>query len=138
MRGLFLIIIIGYLVLVTLRLNIKSISYFNQDTFKILSKESFLLLNNIFFIAAALTVFVGTIYPLFSEMFYDSSISIGAPYYNFAFNLLMAPIILFMAFAPQIQWGHHKRKNFYTTYIIIVSMIIAITSYYLMKTYIFL
>ena len=131
LRGLFLIIIIGYLLIVTLRLNIKTVSYFNQDTFKIISRESFLLLNNIFFISAALTVFVGTIYPLFSEIFYNSTISIGAPYYNFAFNFLMAPIIILMAFAPQIKWGQHKRKNFQSLYIILISLILSIFIYYL-------
>ena len=132
LRGLFLIMIIAYLFMVTLRLNIKSVSYFNQDTFKIMSKETFLLLNNIFFIAAALTVLVGTIYPLFSEIFYNSSVSIGAPYYNFAFNLLMAPIILLMAFAPQIKWGEHKRKNNQTFYIIAISIVITAIVYYLL------
>ena len=130
LRGLFLILIIGYLFLVTIKLNLKSTNYFNQDTFNLISKESFLLLNNIFFIAAALTVFIGTIYPLFSEMFFQTSVSIGAPYYNFAFNLLMAPIILLMAFAPQIQWTKHKRKNNHNIYIIIISFITAILSYY--------
>ena len=130
LRGLFLILIIGYLFLVTIKLNLKSTNYFNQDTFNLISKESFLLLNNIFFIAAALTVFIGTIYPLFSEMFFQTSVSIGAPYYNFAFNLLMAPIILLMAFAPQIQWTKHKRKNNHNIYIIIISLITAILLYY--------
>ncbi len=132
LRGLFLIMIIAYLFMVTVRLNVKSVSYFNQDTFKIISKETFLLLNNIFFIAAALTVLVGTIYPLFSEIFYNSSVSIGAPYYNFAFNFLMSPIILLMAFAPQIKWGEHKRKNNQTFYIIAISILITAIVYYLL------
>ena len=45
LRGLFLIIIIGYLLAMTVRLNIKSISNFNEDSFDLFSKESFLLLN---------------------------------------------------------------------------------------------
>ncbi len=137
LRGLFLLIIISYLFLMTLRLNIISTNYFNQDTFRIISKESFLLLNNIFFIAASLTVLVGTIYPLFSEIVYESSVSVGAPYYNFAFNILMAPIILVMAFAPQIQWGKHKRKNFQTFFILILSIILAAITYYLLKSLFF-
>ena len=48
LRGLFLIIIIGYLLVTTIRMNLKSISLFNKDTFQIVSKESFLLINNIF------------------------------------------------------------------------------------------
>ena len=111
LRGLFLIVIIAYLFFVTIKLNIKSVIHFNQDTFSLVSKESFLLLNNIFFIAAALTVFIGTVYPLFSELFFQSSVSIGAPYYNFAFNILMSPIILLMAFAPQISWDKNKNKK---------------------------
>ena len=62
LRGLFLIIIIGYLLAMTVRLNIKSISNFNEDSFDLFSKESFLLLNNIFFICSALVVFIGTVY----------------------------------------------------------------------------
>ena len=63
-------------------------------------------------------------------MFFQTSVSIGAPYYNFAFNLLMAPIILLMAFAPQIQWTSHKRKNNNAIYITLISLIIAFLSYY--------
>ena len=111
LRGLFLIIIIAYLLAMTVRLNIKSISNFNEDSFNLLSRESFLLLNNIFFICSALVVFIGTVYPLFSEMILKTSVSVGAPYYNFAFNLLLAPLILFMAFAPQINWGKHEKKD---------------------------
>ena len=48
---------------------------------------------------------------MFSELFFESSVSIGAPYYNFAFNILMAPIILLMAFAPQVSWNKNENKN---------------------------
>ncbi len=137
LRGLFLIIIIGYLFLVTIRLNLKSAKYFNQDTFNLISKESFLLMNNIFFIAAALTVFIGTIYPLFSELFFQSSVSIGAPYYNFSFNLLLAPIILLMAFAPQINWSKHERKNNNSLYIILFSLILGLVFYYFFSNFYF-
>ena len=133
LRGLFLIVIIGYLFLITLRLNLKSVSYFNQDTFNLMSKESFLLLNNIFFISAALTVFIGTIYPLFSELFFQSSVSIGAPYYNFSFNLLLAPVILLMAFAPQINWSKHEKKNYNSVFLILFSLIISLVFYYFLS-----
>ena len=137
LRGLFLIIIIAYLLAMTVRLNIKSISNFNEDSFNLLSKESFLLLNNIFFICSALVVFIGTIYPLFSEMVHKTSVSVGAPYYNFAFNLLLAPLILFMAFAPQINWGKHEKKGKQFPYIIIFSLLISFLSYYFLKNFYF-
>ena len=130
LRGLFLIVIISYLFLVTIKLNIKSALHFNQDTFSLISKESFLLLNNIFFIASALTVFIGTIYPLFSEVFFESSVSIGAPYYNFAFNILMAPIILLMAFAPQVSWNKNENKNNKVWITILIAGAISILSFF--------
>ena len=83
----------------------KSIKLFNQDRFNLVSRESFLLFNNIFFITAALTVFIGTIYPLFAEIAYQEKVSVGAPYYNITFNILLAPAILLMAIAPQLSWG---------------------------------
>ena len=137
LRGLFLIIIIGYLLAMTVRLNIKSISNFNEDSFDLFSKESFLLLNNIFFICSALVVFIGTVYPLFSEMILETSVSVGAPYYNFAFNLLLAPLILFMAFAPQISWGKHEKKDKQLPYILVLSLVISLLSFYLFENFYF-
>tara|TARA_X000000368_G_scaffold395367_1_gene362754 strand:- start:140 stop:1987 length:1848 start_codon:yes stop_codon:yes gene_type:complete len=108
LRGFYLLAIVAYLLFYTFYLNLKSINLFNQDRFNILSRESFLLLNNIFFISASLTVFIGTIYPLFSEIVYGQQISVGAPYYNFTFNILLAPAVLLMALAPQLSWGKNK------------------------------
>ena len=137
LRGLFLIIIIAYLLAMTVRLNIKSISNFNEDSFNLISRESFLLLNNIFFICSALVVFIGTVYPLFSEMILKTSVSVGAPYYNFAFNLLLAPLILFMAFAPQINWGKHEKKDKQIPFIIIFSLLVCLVSYYFLNNFYF-
>ena len=137
LRGLFLIIIIAYLLVMTVRLNIKSISNFNEDSFNLISRESFLLLNNIFFICSALVVFIGTVYPLFSEMILKTAVSVGAPYYNFAFNLLLAPLILFMAFAPQINWGKHEKKDKQIPFIIIFSLSICLVTYYFSDNFYF-
>jgi len=132
LRGLFLIIIIGYLLITTIRMNLKSISLFNKDTFQFISKESFLLINNIFFICAALTVFIGTVYPLFSEMIFQTAVSVGAPYYNFTFNILLAPIIILMAFAPQIKWhNHHSQNQIKLLIIFLTGFVASLISYFI-------
>ena len=132
LRGLFLIIIIGYLLITTIRMNLKSISLFNKDTFQFISKESFLLINNIFFICAALTVFIGTVYPLFSEMIFKTAVSVGAPYYNFTFNILLAPIIILMAFAPQIKWhNHHSQNQIKLLIIFLTGFVASLISYFI-------
>ena len=119
LRGMYLLAIVAYLLSFAIYLNIKSVKLFNQDKFNLLSRESFLLFNNIFFISAALTVFIGTIYPLFTEIIYQKQVSVGAPYYNVTFNILLAPAILLMALAPQLSWGKStiNYKSLWATFI---------------------
>ncbi len=56
----------------------------------ILSRESVFLLNNLFLVAAAFTVFFGTVFPLLSEAVRGTKLSVGAPF----FNLVNIPIFL--------------------------------------------
>ena len=123
LRGMYLLAIIAYLLSFALYLNMKSIKLFNQDRFNLVSRESFLLFNNIFFITAALTVFIGTIYPLFAEIAYQEKVSVGAPYYNITFNILLAPAILLMAIAPQLSWGGNN-VNFKSIFKLVLLTII--------------
>ena len=129
LRGMYLLAIVAYLLAFTLYLDMKSIKLFNQDKFNLLSRESFLLLNNIFFISAALTVFIGTIYPLFAEIAYQEKVSVGAPYYNMTFNILLAPAILLMAIAPQLSWGQNKANLNSIIKLIMITIVIGIISY---------
>jgi cytochrome c-type biogenesis protein CcmF len=54
------------------------------------SRETTLLLNNVFLVAACSAVFVGTIYPLVLDATSGTKISVGPPYYT----LIFAPIFL--------------------------------------------
>ena len=55
-------------------------------------------------IALLLTIFIGTIYPIFLEIFTGDQISVGPPYFNLTATLIMIPAILVMSFAPMINW----------------------------------
>jgi cytochrome c-type biogenesis protein CcmF len=70
-----------------------------------LSKESFLYLGNILFLVATLTVLLGTLYPLITEVLWDEKISVGPPYFNQVFVPLMLPILLLMPIAPFVSWN---------------------------------
>ena len=72
--------------------------------FSAISRESALLLNNVFLFVCLTTVFVGTLYPLFLEMFTGNKISVGEGYYNFTFVPLAVPLLLLMAAGPYISW----------------------------------
>lgn len=71
-----------------------------------ISRESALLVNNVFFAVAAATVLLGTLYPLVIDALGMGRISVGAPYFGFMFTLLMAPLIMLLPFGPFLRWKH--------------------------------
>jgi cytochrome c-type biogenesis protein CcmF len=112
-RGVFILIIMiisigGPLILYALK---SSIFKEPKVQFNLLSKESALLINNLFFTTATATVLIGTLYPLFLDALSGAKISIGPAYYNATFAPIMTPIILLMAIAPFLNWGKGKSKN---------------------------
>jgi len=72
------------------------------------SRETFLLSNNIILIIAALTVLLGTLYPLFLDAVGGGKISVGPPYFNAAFVPLMVLLIIAMGLGLGAKW---KRIN---------------------------
>ncbi|MEO5349812.1 MAG: heme lyase CcmF/NrfE family subunit [Magnetococcus sp. YQC-3] len=69
-----------------------------------LSKESAFLFNNLLLVVAALTVLLGTLYPLAVETLSNAKVSVGAPYYNKVFVPIMLGILLLMGVAPLVPW----------------------------------
>src|SRR4051794_4508591 len=59
--------------------------------FELFSRESLLLTNNVVLVAAAGSVLLGTLYPLFMDALNLGKMSVGPPYFNAVFVPLMAP-----------------------------------------------
>ncbi|MGD8379995.1 MAG: heme lyase NrfEFG subunit NrfE, partial [Gammaproteobacteria bacterium] len=57
--------------------------------FRLLSRETFLLVNNVVLVTAAAAVLLGTLYPLFLDALGIGRISVGPPYFNAVFVPLM-------------------------------------------------
>lgn len=72
--------------------------------FKVLSKESFLLANNVMLFVLMLTVLLGTLYPLVLDALGIAKISVGPPYFNAVFMPLCALLFLWMGMAPAVRW----------------------------------
>jgi len=72
---------------------------------KIVSREGMISLNNIFMLSLAFTVLVGTIYPLFSSVLFNSKISVGAPFFNSILAPVMFPFVFGMIIGPFTKWG---------------------------------
>ena len=72
--------------------------------FKPLSRETFLLLNNVLLVIAAGLVFIGTLAPLVVEVFNAGKISVGAPWFDVAFAIPMIPLVILMGFGMHAAW----------------------------------
>lgn len=75
------------------------------------SRESALLLNNVFLVVMMLTVLMGTVYPLFIEGLGLGKLSVGAPYFNAVFIPLMIPMLALMGIALYLKWNKDNWKR---------------------------
>jgi len=72
--------------------------------FDVVSRESFLLANNVLLAVAAISVLFGTLYPLFLDALGLGKISVGPPYFDTVFAPLMAPALFLMGIGPIARW----------------------------------
>ena len=72
--------------------------------FSVISRESFLLANNVLFAVAAFSVLLGTLYPLFIDALGLGKISVGPPYFDTVFVPLMTPALFLMGIGPIARW----------------------------------
>jgi cytochrome c-type biogenesis protein CcmF len=77
--------------------------------FEAKSRETMLLLNNVFLVAACACVFVGTLYPLVLDALNGTKISVGPPYFALTFAPIFFALLLLVPFGPQLNW---KRGDF--------------------------
>src|SRR5207237_338430 len=82
----------------------------------VVSRESGFLLNNVLLVAAAFTVFFGTVFPLLSEAVRGVKVSVGAPFFNSVNIPLFLGLIFLMGVGPLIAWRRasldNLRRNF--------------------------
>ena len=72
--------------------------------FDVISRESFLLSNNVLLTVAAGSVLLGTLYPLIVDALGGAKLSVGPPYFNLVFVPLMAPAMFLMGVGPVARW----------------------------------
>ncbi len=69
------------------------------------SREGALVINNLLMSAAAAAVFIGTLFPLVYEAVTGGGkITVGAPYFNFTFGILMIPLLVLIPVGPMLSW----------------------------------
>ncbi len=76
-----------------------------------LSREALFLLNNLLFLSVLVVSFWGIIFPLLSELFTGSKVTVGPPFYERATGPIWGALILLMGVAPLSTWGRSTAKT---------------------------
>ncbi len=78
--------------------------------FRPVSRETFLLLNNVLLVIATTVILYGTLAPLLYDVFEWGKISIGPPWFEFAFALPMLPLVFLIGVGMHTAWRNQALK----------------------------
>ncbi len=104
-RGFFILGILGIAIGGSLLLYALRAPLMKSDSsFELISREMFLLANNVILVVAAASVFLGTLFPMVYQAITDDLISVGPPYFNAVFAPLMMLLVVFLGIGPISRW----------------------------------
>ncbi len=83
---------------------IKAAHVKSESSFELVSRETFLLGNNVLLVVVSMMVLLGTLYPLLIDALGMGKISVGPPYFNLMFIPLMSVLVGFMGFGIVSRW----------------------------------
>ena len=115
-RGFFVLVLLAITIGGSLTLyafkapNVKS-----ESKFTLVSRESFLLINNVILSVAAVTVLLGTLYPLLVDAMGAGKISVGPPYFNTLFLPLMSLLALVLGSSVALKWRNTQGSTIVTS-----------------------
>ena len=93
-----------------------------ESQYQLISRESFLVINNTIILIATLVVLLGTLYPIIADAFNLGQVSVGPPYFNALFVPLTWLLLVAMGMGSNIRWKQDKRP------LLGVGMVIAVSS----------
>ncbi|MBM69966.1 MAG: heme lyase NrfEFG subunit NrfE [Haliea sp.] len=111
-RGMFILVFLGIVTggsLVLYALRAPAVA--SRVSFAWISRESLLLVNNVVFLVATLTVLFGTLFPLLMDALGQGKYSVGPPYFNAVFIPLMALLVPFMTVGPLSRWKRDSTRR---------------------------
>ena len=104
-RGLFILMLLllisgGALVLYAFRAsNLEA-----EGGFRLVSRETFLLANNLLLVIATFLILIGTLYPLFHDAMGAGNLSVGEPFFNAVFLIPMLPLAVLLGLGMHTVW----------------------------------
>ncbi|MDA9367885.1 heme lyase CcmF/NrfE family subunit [Flavobacteriaceae bacterium] len=104
-RGLFILVFLVLVVGGSLTLYaLRAPTVASRVSYRAVSREALLLVNNLVFAVASITVLLGTLFPLLMDALGAGKYSVGPPYFNAVFVPLMALLMPFMGIGPIARW----------------------------------
>ncbi|NIY80422.1 heme lyase CcmF/NrfE family subunit [Celeribacter sp. HF31] len=108
-RGVFILLILaifmgGALTLFSFRASVMQA----KGVFSLVSRESALVINNILLAVSSLVVFIGTIWPLVAEAFWERKLSVGPPFFNAAFTPFFVVLAVLLPIGAILPWKRAK------------------------------
>lgn len=126
-RGLY---ILAYLVLVIggslLLYALQGSKIKSLDNYERYSRESMLLINNVMLMAFLSVVLLGTLLPLVHKQIGLGTISIGAPFFDQMFLILMVPFSFILGIGPLVKWRRDQVSAIRTPVIIALIMMVVL------------
>lgn len=99
-----------------------------------ISREGSLVANNLLLVTMAATVLLGTLYPIFAELFKLGQVSVGAPYFNAVMLPLALPLLLVMGFSAFLPWKRSGKLKMLRFLVLILAAVFAVAAYLLWQT----
>jgi cytochrome c-type biogenesis protein CcmF len=134
-RGIYILLFLALMIFSSIFLLFKKYKKENYDL-NPNSKETFILVNNWFMMFYLITVLLGTIYPIFTDVLTGNKISIGPPFYNIVIIPVVVIFLLIMAIGPRVKWIKEKFNNLKNyLFILLGSILINFLIIFLFKSY---
>ncbi|MFK3915962.1 heme lyase CcmF/NrfE family subunit [Psychrobacter sp. NPDC078501] len=103
-----------------------------ESQYRLISRESFLVINNVIILISTLVVLLGTLYPIIADAFNLGQVSVGPPYFNALFVPLTWLLLVAMGMGSNIRWKQDSRPLLGAGMVIAVSSLVlaAIITYF--------
>ncbi len=115
-RGFFILMLLAVTMGSSLTLYaLKAPNVKSESSFSWLSREVILLINNVFLTVMAVTVLLGTLYPLLIDALGQGKISVGPPYFNAVFVPIMGTMAIAMGVSIAVRWRETSGESLLKT-----------------------
>ena len=93
--------------------------------FEVLSRESFLLFNNVLLLVSTALILIGTLYPLFLDALNMGKISVGPPYFNTVFLIPGLPLLFLLGVGMHAAWKKARLGDKKTALLVLLGLAVA-------------